>query len=158
MKKNTNFIELGLKNSNQLLNEIHHYIRRQAPLDVKYMSKNDVFKVSCEAMRVTVRITQIIGWLMLQNAILDGEITREEVRADSPHILHGKSCLDTASETDLFLPYRLRELLKQSRELYIRTMKLEEMSLRTPPLPEEIKKKRDRISCLYPKISRRDSK
>lgn len=140
MKESKNFIEFSLKNSTQLLDETHHYIKWQAPLDVKHMSKDNILKVSCEAMRITVRLTQIIGWLMLQKAILDREITREELRTDQPHVLEGKTCLDAKSEGDTLLPQRLRELLKKSRELYVHTMKLEEISLRTSPLPEEIMK------------------
>lgn len=140
MKKVTNFIEVSLRNSNQLLNEIHHYIKWQAPLDIEYMSKDNILKVSCEAMRITVRLTQIIGWFMLQQSVLEGDITRDEVRADSPHILQGKTCLDAQSESDPLLPYRLRELLKTSRELYVHTMHLEEISLKKLPLPEKIKK------------------
>ena len=157
MKEHTNFIELSIKNSNQLLAETHRYIKWQAPLDIEYMSKDNILKVSCEAMRVTVRITQIIGWLMLQKAILEGDITREEVLADNLHILQGKTCLDAESETDTLLPQRLRELLIKSRELYIQTMKLEAMSLRAPPLPEEIKKRSAQISCLYSKRNTKDS-
>lgn len=140
MKKGVNFIEVSLKNANQLLEETHHYIKWQAPLDIQRMSKDNILKMSCEAMRITVRITQIMAWLTLQKSILAGDITPEEARAKNVHILQGKTCLENASETDFLLPERLRELLKKSRLLYIQTMKLEESSLRHRPLPEEIKK------------------
>lgn len=139
MKKHMNFIEVRLKDADKLLNEIHYYIKWQAPLDIQSMSRDEIFKVSCEAMRMTVRVTQIIGWLMLQKSILAGEFSREAVLADKVQILHGKLCLESESEDDLQLPTRLRELLKKTRELYLHTMRLEELSMRAPPLADEIK-------------------
>lgn len=142
MIKNMNFIELKIKNAHELLEETHNYIRWQAPLDVEGMSREDIFKVSCEAMRVTVRLTQIMGWLLLQKAIVDGEISREESFSDSFPLLQGKSCLESSGESDPHLPIRLRELLKKSREFYLHTKVLEELSLKDTPLPEEIKVER----------------
>ena len=144
MKKNINFIDISIKNANELLEETHHYIKWQAPLDVAPMSRDDVFKVSCEAMRVTVRITQILGWLMLQKAVLEGELSREDVLSDKPNILQGKPCLESSSETDPLLPLRLRELLKKSRSLYLQTMRLEESSLKNASLSEGTRKKGDK--------------
>lgn len=142
MKKRINIIDLLIKNANELLQETHRYIKWQAPLDIESMSRNDKFKVSREAMRITVRISQIIGWLMLQKAILEGEIFRDDILSDKLHILQGKGCLDSSSETDPYLPPRLQELLKESRELYLRTMRLEEISLKVPPSLKEIRKMR----------------
>ena len=157
MNENMNFIDVGLKNSEQLLAETHHYIKWQAPLDVEYMSKDTILKLSCEAMRITVRITQIIGWLTLQKSILKGEISLEEVRNNKTPILQGETCLDRKSEMDPLLPDRLRELLKKSREFYIHTMKLEEMSLRQPLYPEEIRKKHRPGPRLCPQRKAKDS-
>jgi regulator of CtrA degradation len=140
MKQDINFIEISLKKAYQLLEETHHYIKWQAPLDIQRMSKDNILKMSCEAMRITVRITQIMAWLTLQKSILAGESTPEDVHSRNAPILQGKTCLEIASETDLLLPERLRELLKKSRLFYIQTMQLEESSLRNRPLPEEIKK------------------
>jgi len=142
MENNLNFIELRIKNVDELLKETHDYIKWQAPVDVEYMSQEDIFKVSCEAMRVTVRLTQIVSWLMLQKAILAGEISRKALLVDISPILQGKPCLEESSEVDPFFPPRLRELLRKSRELYVQTLRLEEMSLKNSPLPEEIKKRR----------------
>ncbi|MBA3813335.1 MAG: DUF1465 family protein [Alphaproteobacteria bacterium] len=135
-----NFIELRIRNANALLKETHDYIKWQAPSDIEYMSRDDIFKLSCEVMRVTVRITRIIGWLVLQKAILDGEFSREDNFSDKSRILKGKSGRESPSENDFQLPQRLRELLKKSRILYEQTMRLEEISLQEPPSSEEIKK------------------
>jgi regulator of CtrA degradation len=144
------FIELRINRANELLKETHNYLKWQAPLDIKYMSQEDIFKVCHEAMRVTTRISRIIGWLMLQKAILEGEVSLEDVFYEKTRILRGPSCLEASSENDFQIPYRLRELLKKSRSLYIQTMKLEEVSLKNPPPPAEIKKRGAKGCYLVP--------
>lgn len=144
MKSQKSFIELRIKTADDLLTEIHNYIKWQAPLDIKNMSRDEIFKVSYEAMRITIRVTQIIGWFMLQKAVLEGELSKEDIISEHITVFQGKHCLESLSETDLQLPHRLRELLKKSRNLYLQTMRLEAISLRTPPLPEQIKKERQK--------------
>ena len=159
MIKHMNFIELKIKNANELLEEIHNYIRWQAPVDVEHMSRDEIFKVSCEAMRVTVRITQIISWLMLQKAILDAKVSSEEVFLEKFPILQGKSCLEKSSEIDPQMPSRLRELLIKSRKLYLQTKMLEGLSFQRHPLPEEIKKERAKGYYTVPSLlSQKDRK
>lgn len=141
MKIDTRFIDSIFNNANKLIRETHNYIKWQAPLDIEYKSREELFKMSCEAMRVAVRMTQIMGWLMLQKAILEGDISRKEIFSSNCHILQGKMCLESSSEIDQQIPPRLRELLKESRQLYLQIMKLEEISLIPLPQPEEIKRK-----------------
>lgn len=131
-------INSSLQNASALLHATHDYIKWQAPLDVKTMSAKQTFKVSCEAMRITVRMTQIIAWLMLHRAVLAGDLTRKEVLSEEYRVLRGQSCLESISETDADLPPRLRELLKESRTLYVRVLRLDDRcrkrSSSLPPL------------------------
>lgn len=125
----------------QLMQAVHHYVKWKAPLEVEHMSQENKFKVSCEAMRVAVRLTEVMGWLMLQKAILAGDVSREELLSEKCHFLKGETCLEESSEVDLALPRRLRELLRESRELYLRIMRLEHSSLSELPAQIDIKKK-----------------
>ena len=122
------FIDTRLQGAHELLHATHDYIKWQAPKEVKKMDTKQAFKVSCEAMRVTVRMTQIIAWLMLQKAVLEGEISRKEVLLEECRVLRGKHCLESNTEKDEELPPRLRELLKESRELYERILRLDKMA------------------------------
>lgn len=128
------FINASLQGAYSLLHATHLYIKWQAPLDIRDLDDKKVFKVSSEAMRVTIRMTQIIGWLMLQKAVLTEELSREELLSDHYCVLRGHACLESASETDMDLPPRLRELLKESRNLYLRILRLDKAS-RKQPLP-----------------------
>lgn len=122
------FIDSRLEGAQALLHTTHDYIKWQAPIDIRKMDTKQTFKVSCEAMRVTVRMTQIIAWLMLQKAVLAGEISREDVLTEDYRVLRGEHCLENDSEMDEELPPRLRELLKESRDLYVRILRLDESS------------------------------
>jgi regulator of CtrA degradation len=122
------FLDQNLQVAQNLLQSTHDYIKWQAPIDVERTGYHDTFKVSCEAMRVTVRMTQIIAWLMLQKAVLEGDLTRDEALSDEYLVLRGHTCLESDSEADLELPPRLRELLKDSRNLYLRILRLDTIS------------------------------
>ncbi len=141
------FINARLQGAHNLLHATHDYVKWQAPLDVKRMDPSQTFKISCEAMRVTVRMTQIIAWLILQKAVLEGDLTQDEFLSEEYRVLRGKHCLESYTEEDVEIPPRLRELLKESRELYLRTLQLDKVTRhghvsltkqekrRTPPSP-----------------------
>jgi regulator of CtrA degradation len=87
----------------------------------------DNLRLSCEALRVTSRLTQVMAWLMLQRAVQDGEITATEA-CDEKNRLSGQSvCLDESGEEDTEIPAGLRSLLHRSLSLYKRISRLEEM-------------------------------
>jgi len=142
MGKYISFIEVRIKSVNEFIKETHNYIKWQAPFDIESMSREDIFKVSCEAMRITVRLTQVIGWLMLQKAIIEEGSSYEGIIEEKDHILQGQACLDRSSEMDPRLPRRLRDLLKESRELYIQTMRLEVTTLSRSNFSKRTRKKK----------------
>ena len=125
MTKVLPFINEKLEDAHAFLHTTHNYIKWQAPIDVIEMNSQQTYKVSCEAMRITVRLTQVIAWFLLQKAVLEGELTREEFLSEDCRVLRGKHCLESASEFDPEIPARLRELLKESREIYLRILRLD---------------------------------
>lgn len=135
------FVDQTLQGAHTLLKSTHDYIKWQAPLDIENRGHQETFKVSCEAMRITVRVTQIIAWLMLQKAVLEGDLTRDEILSDEFRVLRGQTCLESSSESDPQLPPRLRELLKESREFYFRVLRLDQLSRKRIPSGSKAHKK-----------------
>jgi regulator of CtrA degradation len=135
-----------LQEAQILLQATHEYIKWQAPIDVEDMGPRNTFRVSCEAMRVTIRMTQVITWLMLQKSILSGEVTKEEVLSEAYRVLRGKTCTESHTEEDLTIPSRLRELLLESRIFYFRILRLDEAFRGEHPSLEEIRSKPLRTS------------
>ncbi|MBS0271552.1 MAG: DUF1465 family protein [Proteobacteria bacterium] len=128
MVKSLALIESRIEGAHELLHATHDYIKWQAPTDIYQMDPEYTYLVSYEAMRITVRMTQIIAWLLLQKAVVAEEISREEALSEDCRVLHGKHCLESEGEDDEDLPPRLRELLKESRKLYICVLRLDTLS------------------------------
>ena len=122
------YIDLKLQKAHALLQATHDYIKWQAPLDIKRMDSTQAFKVSSEAMRITIRMTQIIGWLMLQKAVLEEELSRDEVLSEECRVLRGQHCLENTLADDTTLPPRLRELLQESCDFYLQVTRLDKIS------------------------------
>ncbi len=86
-------------------------------------------RFSCEALRVTSRLTQVMAWLMLQRAVQEGEISAEEACLEGNRLSGQDVCLDTVGVADGNLPSGLRSLLERSYHLYQRVSRLEQMVL-----------------------------
>jgi len=87
-------------------------------------------RMSCEAMRVTSRLAQVMAWLMTQRAVQEGEISSEEAMAEANRLSGTEVCLDESFSRDMALPGGLRSLLDRSLRLYTRIARLEEQMLR----------------------------
>ena len=125
MSSSVTLIDSKINEAHRLLSATHDYIKWQAPKDMNKMDPHITFLLSSEAMRVTVRLTQIIAWFMLQKAILEEDLTFEESISESCRVMQGKECLDQSSEEDEEIPPRLRELLKESRIFYFSILRLD---------------------------------
>lgn len=82
-------------------------------------------RMSCEAMRVTSRLTQVMAWLMMQRAVHEGEVEQEEALAEPNRLSGGEVCLDDTYSGDETLPGGLRSLMDRSFRLYQRVVRLE---------------------------------
>lgn len=142
MSDSLSFIKASLDKAHGILHETHEYIKWQAPQDIKKMDEARANKVSTEAMRITVRLTQVITWLLLRRALLKGDVTEEEALSEDYQVLQGRGCLNDKSERDIDIPRRLRELLVKSRQIYINTLKLDQKTREKKLTRSEIKKKR----------------
>jgi len=110
-----------------LIVETRNYMVHMRPAGRRPRGSRENLRVSCEALRVTSRLTQVMAWLMLQRAVQDGEITAREA-CDEKNRLSGQSvCLDDSAVGDNEIPDGLRSLLSRSLHLYKRISRLEEM-------------------------------
>lgn len=86
-------------------------------------------RMSCEAMRVTSRLTQVMAWLMMQRAVHEGELGLEQALAEDNRLSGADVCLDDRFSSDASLPNGLRSLLDRSFKLYQRVARLEEQMI-----------------------------
>lgn len=115
-----------------LTRESRDYIAYQLPRDREPLEPAAQIAASCEAMRVTARLTQVMSWLLIQRAVEAGEIT-PEVAAAPDNRLGGQDVCDPLEAgplaldevQDQALPPRLDELLARSLTLYQRVARLD---------------------------------
>jgi len=114
-----------------LAREARDYLSGQEPIDRAALSPAHQLSESCETMRLTARITQVIAWLLVQRAVHEGEITREEATRPG-HRLSGQCvCNASLADAEEVLPHRLRDLLERSHRLYTRIERLDSMLARS---------------------------
>ena len=86
-------------------------------------------RFSCEALRVTSRLTQVMAWLMIQRAVLEGELSPEDSISETHRLAGHDICLTTEGIDDPALPLELRILMDRSYRLYRRIARLDEMAM-----------------------------
>jgi len=109
-----------------LLHTSRHYMRWQAPLDIKALTQEERSRVMQETTRIAIRLSQISAWLMVQKALETQELSLKEALSREYHVFRHIASLEQVSETDAGLPQPLRELLKESRLLYLRILRLDQ--------------------------------
>lgn len=83
---------------------------------------------SCEAMRLTARLTQILAWLLVQRAVLAGEISASEALTEQRRLGGRSVCAVEGPWQELGLPERLQSLLGRSLALYKRVARLDDLA------------------------------
>ncbi|RAU21485.1 DUF1465 domain-containing protein [Paramagnetospirillum kuznetsovii] len=103
------------------------YVERRERVRVGAMAG---LRMSCEALRVTSRLTQVMAWLLMQRAVHQGELSAEAALEEHYRLSGGGVCLDESHSGDAALPRGLRSLMDRSFRLYVRVARLEEMLVR----------------------------
>lgn len=108
-----------------LTREARDYIAGPGAQARRRMSPDAVLAASCEEMRLTARMTQVMAWLLVQRAVHEGEMDREEAAQDSHRLSGEDACLGEPAAPEATLPTHLQDLLQRSRQLYERVRRLD---------------------------------
>ena len=109
-----------------LMVEARDYLAQMGVVDRYLRSPTDGLRVSCEAMRVTSRLAQVLAWLMYQRAVQTGELTLDAALDESHSLSDRDVCCSAQGEADGTIPQPLCSLLLRSRHLYMRISNLEQ--------------------------------
>jgi len=109
-----------------LTREARDYLTHKEPQERRGLPPEVRLAASCEALRVTARLTQVMAWLLVQRAVHAGEIQREEAASD-PYRLSGQEVCEPTDDAAVAedLPSGLRDLLDRSLSLYQRVARLD---------------------------------
>lgn len=102
-----------------------------------------------ESMRLTTRLMQVASWLLVQRAILDGEMSPAQAAQDKYRLGAREVCLADAMEGSELLPAKLCELLETSSHLYDRVDRLDKMMYRAPKAHRGVSDQMDRLSQAF---------
>lgn len=130
METATRFFGKTYDEAMSLLLASRDYLASAQPADAIGLKPIDRLRVNCEAMRLTTRLTQVMAWLLAQRAVFAGEMGRAQAASDEFRLAADTVCMAESDSAAQVLPARLLELLDQSRRLYIRVARLDELSRR----------------------------
>jgi regulator of CtrA degradation len=108
-----------------LTREARDYVAVQERRDQSSLVPLDQLTASCESMRVTARLTQVMAWLLVQKAVHQGEMTREQAADPELRLAGQHICGVSNQQVNETLPPRLRDLLERSHQLYRRIERLD---------------------------------
>lgn len=130
METATRFFGKTYDETMSLLLASRDYLASAQPAEAIGLRPIDRLRVNCEAMRLTTRLTQIMAWLLAQRAVFAGEMGRLEAASEEFRLAADTVCMADSDAAASVLPTRLLELLEESRRLYIRVARLDELSRR----------------------------
>ncbi len=110
-----------------LTREARDYLAFQEKADLAELSPVGRMAASCESMRMTARMTQVIAWLLVQKAVHAGDLTRDEAAQPKYRLAGQEICDDVEPLAAEPLPERLAELLARSHKMYRRVARLDAM-------------------------------
>jgi regulator of CtrA degradation len=101
------------------------YLDGDGRAESRALTRGAALAYATESMRLTTRLMQITSWLLLQRAVNEGELTRDEAEAE--HRKVKMSPQETTSSSDLTaqLPAQLKDLIAQSLRLQQRIMMID---------------------------------
>ncbi|MCG8597534.1 MAG: DUF1465 family protein [Kiloniellales bacterium] len=82
---------------------------------------------SCECLRMTARLTQVIAWFLVQKAVHAGELSREDARASHRRLGGQEVCEPGRELKGAELPPTLADLQRRTADLYARVARLDAM-------------------------------
>ncbi|MBM3547850.1 MAG: DUF1465 family protein [Alphaproteobacteria bacterium] len=110
-----------------LLIETRNYLSFRQSVDARRLHPMQSLKLTREAYRLTSRLTQVLAWLMLRRAVIEGEIADEEARLPERRLAGHDICLARADDLEDGLPVGMDGLLERSRLLYERVARLDRL-------------------------------
>ena len=111
-----------------LLGDVRDCIGSNEHLALDEQDAVDSMIIIRECNRIVCRLLQVMAWLMIERAIHDEEVARDDPIVGHCTISAPETCIRDACSDGVKLPDRIRELLQRSLDLYIRAMRISTQS------------------------------
>ncbi len=101
------------------------YLDGDGRADSKSLDRTAALAYASESMRLTTRLMQLTSWLLLQRAVNEGELTRDDAEREHRRVVVGIQETSVVSDTFQQLPEKLRDLITRSQSLQQRIQRID---------------------------------
>ncbi len=101
----------------------------------KGLERNVALAYASESMRLTTRLMQMTSWLLLQRAVNEGELSRDDAEREHRRVVVATQESNVESTIYVQLPGMLRQLIDRSLVLQVRIQRIDADLKRQTPLP-----------------------
>lgn len=111
------------------------YLDGEGRADSRVLDRPVALAYASESMRLTTRLMQLTSWLLLQRAVNEGELSREEAEREHRRVVIAPPDNNTAAEIYERLPEKLRQLVDRSLSLQTRICRIDQDIKSEPEMP-----------------------
>lgn len=110
-----------------LVEETARYLDGKGREAARVLPRRAAMLYAGESMRVTTRLMQVASWLLVQRAVRDGDMARDDALHDRYRLGSREVCLGACAGDVALLPPELADLLERSDSLYRRIARLDDV-------------------------------
>lgn len=139
-----------------LIEAVAAYLDQEGREDSRLLPREASFLYATESMRLTTRLMQIASWLLLQRAVNEGEISRENARTEKEKVQFSATPSERGGPGYDHLPQKLRAFIDQGDRLFDRVTQLDQLERgKMPEVPSgQINGIADQFSRLHAAFKR----
>jgi regulator of CtrA degradation len=108
------------------------YLDGAGRADSRILDRPAALAYASESMRLTTRLMQLTSWLLLQRAVNEGELSREEAEREHRRVVIAPQEAQTDSAAFASLPETLKSLIERSISLHGRIKRFD-LDLKSEP-------------------------
>ena len=108
-----------------LIEDVASYLDGDGRSDSRILSREASFLYATESMRLTTRLMQLASWLLLQRAVNEGEITKENARSEKEKVKFSATPSERGGPGFDQLPQALRDYVDKGDRLFDRVMQFD---------------------------------
>ena len=116
-----------------LIEEVASYLDGEGRAESRILSREASFLYATESMRLTTRLMQLASWLLLQRAVNEGEISRENARSEKEKVKFSATPSERGGPGYDQLPENLRAYIDKGDRLFERVMQFDTLERGTLP-------------------------
>ncbi|MGV8831359.1 MAG: DUF1465 family protein [Devosia sp.] len=108
-----------------LIEDVASYLDGDGRGDSRILSREASLLYATESMRLTTRLMQLASWLLLQRAVNEGEITKENARSEKEKVKFSATPSQRGGPGYEQLPDVLRDYIDKGDRLFDRVMQFD---------------------------------